>query len=168
MAVLRLQEKREYPNAKCSEKLIQQAYIRSKAHQRIVIIPNVSWGMFDHEMDLCEVSDSGYITEIEIKISRADLKADKDKAVFHTDKHNRIKYLYYAVPNMLASFALQEIPEYAGLISFRAVSECTWDVAEYVRCATEYKDHRKLTPEERIALYRLGCLRMSSKFLTED
>ncbi len=39
-----------------------------------IIAPNVRHGMFTHECDLAVISKAGYCTEIEIKISAADLK----------------------------------------------------------------------------------------------
>lgn len=45
-----------------------------------IIVPNVSWGLLSWEMDLAIVSKAGYLTEVEIKRSTADLRADKEKA----------------------------------------------------------------------------------------
>ena len=48
--------------------------------RRNVIVPNVSWGIFRpgigqlHEIDLLVLSGSNYATEVEIKVTKADLK----------------------------------------------------------------------------------------------
>ncbi len=53
------------------------AFFDSRAN---LIVPRVHWGMADlHECDLLMVSKVGYVTEIEIKITRADLKKDAEK-----------------------------------------------------------------------------------------
>ena len=44
--------------------------------RRNLIVPCVHWGMNMHEGDLLMVSMAGYCTEIEIKVTRADLKND--------------------------------------------------------------------------------------------
>jgi len=69
-----------------------------------------------HECDLLCLSKSGYATEVELKISRSDLLADKKKK--HQHKSAKIKYLYFAVPYYLKETALECIPERAGLYVF--------------------------------------------------
>ena len=49
-----------------------------------IVVPNVSWGMFSHECDLIRLTPSGYCSEIEIKVSLADLKKDQEK------RHNNV------------------------------------------------------------------------------
>ena len=76
--------------------------------------------VFDWESDYLCITKTGYIHEVEIKISREDFFNDfKNK----TDKHNLLvegkenaspNYFYYCVPENLIS--ANEIPEYAGLI----------------------------------------------------
>ena len=48
-----------------------------------IIIPNLSWGLLNHEADLAILNK----TEIEIKRSLADLRADFKKDIFHGDEH---------------------------------------------------------------------------------
>jgi len=80
-----------------------------------LIVPNVSWGLGIglHECDLLILTPTGYATEIEIKISKADLLTDKNKK--HSHLHNHIKYFYFCVPEKLEEIALTEIPARAGL-----------------------------------------------------
>ena len=84
-----------------------------------IVVPNVSWGLCHdlHECDIISLTHSGYATEVEIKISKEDLLADKAKA--HDHKHKLIKYLYYAVPDEMKNFALENIPENTGLLVVR-------------------------------------------------
>ena len=51
-----------------------------------VIVPNVTWGLFNHECDLVVMTGSGYVTEIEIKVDKYDLKNDVKKKHDHEDK----------------------------------------------------------------------------------
>lgn len=81
-----------------------------------LIVPNVSWGMFSHEVDLCILSPAGYATEVEIKISRSDLIKDKEKK--HDHRSTKIKYLYFAIPEHLEK-DIEHIPERAGILIVR-------------------------------------------------
>lgn len=93
---------------------IEMALARFFDCYKHLIVPNVYWGLkFRHELDLLIISKAGYGTEIEIKVSKSDLKADKKKK--HCHKDIRIKAFYFAVPEFLKEFALTEIPEHAGL-----------------------------------------------------
>lgn len=78
-----------------------------------IIVPNISWGFDIHECDLLIVSNRGYLTEIEIKISKSDLKKDLEKR--HKHESQKIKYLFFAVPKKLES-CIDLIPERAGII----------------------------------------------------
>jgi hypothetical protein len=61
------------------------------------IVPNVSWGLgLRHECDMLVLDKKGQFTEIEIKISLADLKADFKKPHGHASKI--ITRLVYAIP----------------------------------------------------------------------
>lgn len=75
--------------------------------------------VFSWESDYLALTKSGYWYEIEVKISRADFKADFKKEKKHKYLSNRYNnatpnYYYYAVPENLVS--VNEVPEYAGLI----------------------------------------------------
>jgi hypothetical protein len=79
-----------------------------------IIVSNVGIGMGLHECDVLVMSKSGYLTEIELKVSKADLLKDKDK--WHKHENKKIKYLYFAVPIELKDIALTSIPTRAGLM----------------------------------------------------
>lgn len=80
-------------------------------YRRNIIIPNVSHGFFydGHEADILIVTPQNYVTEVEIKTSISDLKADFKKMNFHGIKNLQkngyvsittpiIAQLYYALP----------------------------------------------------------------------
>lgn len=65
-----------------------------------IVVPNVSWGLLNHEADLLVMSKAGYLTEIEIKRSWHDFMKDFQKS--HTHNDDKISCLYYAVPEIIA------------------------------------------------------------------
>ncbi len=90
------------------------ALMRELGIRRNLIVPRVSWGMgLRHECDLLILSNSNYATEIEIKVSRQDLKKDAEKP--HGHASDKIARLFFAVPESLLDFARENIPENAGL-----------------------------------------------------
>ena len=126
-----------------------------------LIVPNVSWGISGlHECDILALSKSNYATEIEIKISKADLRADKKKT--HGHRHGHIARLYFAVPSFLKQEALEEIPERAGLL-VAVMSEYNSQEIAYLSeqkpCKRNSEAHQ-WTDLERSKLGRLGAMRI--------
>lgn len=60
------------------------------------MLPNLSWGLLNHEADFTIINKSGYLTEVEIKRSFEDLKKDFKKDVFHDD--DRVTCFWYCLP----------------------------------------------------------------------
>lgn len=91
--------------------------------KRNLIVPNVWWGIgLNHEADLLIVTASGYATEVEIKVSLNDLKADaKKKNPEHLSE--KIKRLYFAVPIQLRDIVKHHIPNAAGILVAERYSE---------------------------------------------
>lgn len=121
---------------------------------RNLIIPNVSWGMFNHELDLLVLTKSGYVWEIEIKVSKADLIRDKEKRHGHYDPWNRIRCLYFAIPEKLLLYK-EHIPKRAGIIVVDNKSVCCiW------RKPIPDAQARKFTIKEQFKIARLGAIRV--------
>lgn len=74
-----------------------------------IIVPNLSWSVLPYEADLIGISKSGQITEVEIKRSIADLRADYKKD--HRHDADCVTYFYYCVPEKLAEKAEKVILE---------------------------------------------------------
>ena len=74
-----------------------------------VIVPNISWGMLPYEADLIGISKSGQVTEVEIKRSLSDLRADYKKG--HRHDAPCVTYFYYCVPESLVEQAKKVILE---------------------------------------------------------
>jgi len=97
------------------------------------------------------VTKSGYATEVEIKISKQDLKNDLKKK--HCHKSNKIKCLYFAAPEELVEFALENIPTRAGLLSVGLrVNE--------IKKPELNKESVKWSDKEIFNLLRLGAMRI--------
>ncbi len=125
--------------------------------RRNLIVPNVWWGMgLNHECDLMVMTRSGYVYEIEIKTSRADLVRDLKKPHGHGD--DRIRKLYFCIPESLFEECRDLIPEQAGIIVFheRGDSPC------YCHKKREAKTNRiqPLDAEAREKLYQLAAMRV--------
>ena len=130
--------------------------------RRDMIVSNVSWGMLKYEADIVVLTRSGYATEIEIKISKQDIIRDKNKEHDHDDWH--FKYLYFAVPEPLKDFAMENIPERAGLYTVKdkrivEAGALTGKVCK-VRAAEIAPDFRKWKDREILYLGKLASMRV--------
>ena len=139
----------------------------------LVIVPKVSgnnwwfdsetmlWkNIVNHECDMLIISKKCYLTEVEIKISLSDLKADFKKK--HQHKDENIKNFYYAFPEEMKAKAVELIPEEAGILI--AVKKHLNDGYEYreIKCYRKPKINKLAKPINDIVLskiYRLGYLR---------
>ncbi len=123
-----------------------------------LIVPNVHWGLFLHECDLLVITKAGYAWEIEIKVSKADLIADKKKE--HGHMSARIKSLYFAMPEEMEPY-IEHVPERAGII---LVKRHNPESRSYLYCRTirrpaNYKGY-KFSIQERYEVARLGAMRI--------
>ena len=141
---------------------IEVAIAKAYGVRKNIIVPNISWGFGGmHECDMFIVRPTGIVTEIEIKITKADLLADFKKGHDHKDRQNRIAYFFYAMPQTMYEKCKDLIPPEAGILScYRS----EWDENKiYVsekRKATKRKNSRKLTPEEKFKIAWLGTMRI--------
>ncbi len=128
-----------------------------------LIVPNVYWGMTGfHECDLLVVSKAGYLTEIEIKVTKSDLRADKKK--WHGHRSLRIKRLFFALPDYL-EHCVDLVPERAGIILVRPEGNVPGVYPYHPRCratrpAQRNKDAGKISEADRYKIARLGALRI--------
>lgn len=123
-----------------------------------VIVPNVSRGLKIHECDLLVLRETGYALEVEIKRSVSDMRKDLNKKHAHVDPLNRIKELWFAVPESIAGKIEGMLPEGAGLIVCRrgrgGVRARRVVKAKPIKGAVPFKDH------EAEQLKRLGAMRV--------
>jgi len=148
---------------------MEECLARYFNYRKNVIVPNVSWGFYIHECDLLVMTKAGYLSEVEIKISKADLKKDQNKNHQHNDSHNRIKELWFAIPEYLQD-SIDLIPGRAGVIivskywakSYYWQGEKLITTARTLRQAKVNHKAEKLYGNEKFILARLGALRIWS------
>mgnify|MGYP001562620441 CR=1 FL=1 len=121
-----------------------------------LIVPNVSWGMFNYELDLLVLTPSGFAYEIEIKTNRADLIRDKGK--LHGHRNSKIARLYFAIPKAMHK-DIEHIPEHAGIIEVHDGSPLERGDCEIIRESKKNTDY-VFTDKERYKIARLGTLRI--------
>ncbi len=129
-----------------------------------LIVPNVSWGMGLHECDLLIVSQAGYLTEVEIKVTKVDLRADAKK--WHQHRSDVIKRLFFALPDYLESIdCIEMVPERAGIIIIKPKDNVPGEYPYSPRCreirpAQRNKAAGKVGDHARYKIARLGALRI--------
>ena len=79
------------------------------------VIPNCT--ALGHECDVLVIQKTNYATEIELKATLSDLKADKKKR--HEHKSPFIRQLYFGLHDSISlEDAEKHVPEHAGIIYF--------------------------------------------------
>ena len=90
--------------------------------RRNLVVPNVSWGLLSgREADLLVVYPSRWMSEVEIKVTAQDIKADKKKRKWGRIPDSRIRHFWFAVPENLKDHP--DIPEHAGVIAVKDLYE---------------------------------------------
>lgn len=124
-----------------------------------MIVPNVSWGWgLGHEADMIIVGEGNKVTEVEIKVTLADLKNDFKKG--HNHKSKMIGRLYYAFPESMLKRGLPLIPKSCGIIII-VERNGGWK-AELYRMVRYKKDYNGISTEQLVELLRLGVMRVWS------
>lgn len=162
-----------------SENLIAGALARQVfKNKHLVIVPNCSWP--GSECDLLVVTPNLRVIDVEIKISRADLKADarKDKWYHSWDWRrdgnydrtkrkprqwpHRVWRHYYVLPRDIWDAELIDSlpsPTSGVLLMYEAKHNGNLHV-QVERMATPDRKAGKITPEDAIDIARLASLRM--------
>ena len=129
-----------------------------------IMVPNISYGLLSYEADFVAMSKSGYLTEIEIKRSFSDFKADFNKRHLHNDK--LVYYFYYCVPEKIVekvkTYLTEKFPDKdkcPALIYYNEYGDA--DIVRYFGYVGAFrnKNARKLSVEEQVKFARLGCFR---------
>jgi len=130
------------------------------------VVPEVEWGLgFRHRLDLLSITmDTKTGTEIEIKISKSDLKRDLEKEHRHQDY--KIKQLYFAGPIELQEAFFEYAPPEAGIITVYYDESLRWHKYQCTirRRPKPKKTYHTFTDEEIFKLLRLGNMRYWSLF----
>jgi len=132
-------------------------------YRQNTIVPNVSWGLgLHHECDMLVLDTQDRFTEIEIKVSKSDLKADFKKSHNHHSKI--ISRLVYAVPRNLLDSALELVPPNCGIIVVDEVEKYgkLYYVAKWHRIVRHDKHKSKPSDKKIRKFMELGCMRIWS------
>ena len=154
--------------------------LQTLARKCVVLVDNCNWT--GHECDVLGVTTDLRIIDVEVKISRADLKADakKDKwwhRLWWRDIHGpeqlrehppKVWKHYYALPREIWKADLLEcLPSKASGVLL------LWEHNGHVqvsceRRATANKDAHRLTPQQAMDIARLANLRMWEAYNQND
>ena len=126
--------------------------------RRHIIVPNVYTGMFKYELDLCAVDwNSRYAKEVEIKISKSDLKRDLEKP--HKHENKMIKFLWFAMPETMRD-CVDLVPDRAGVyLIHEPRSSDLFGEVEILRRPEANKIAKKWNDTDLARLARLGVMR---------
>ena len=135
----------------CTEiELVVAGYFNTRLN---MVVPNIFWGLgLVHECDLFVLTKTGWAYEVEIKISKSDLKKDIKKNHLHSS--NLLRKLYFAIPKKLES-EINLIPEHAGIL----VIHNNGGVYK-IREAKLNEKAIKVTAEQKIKLGQLAAMRI--------
>ena len=124
-----------------------------------IMIPNLSWGLLRYEADFVIVDKKGFLTEVEIKRSLSDLKADFKKVHKHDDP--LVFAFYYCLPMSIRAKALAVIREHFAPDNLPAViyydENGKLELSRYGGIPN--RGGRRLTLEERLTVTRLLSIR---------
>lgn len=167
---------------KWSEGVIARAISRQTlARKCLVLVDRCNWT--GHECDVLAVTQDLRIIDVEIKISRSDLKADakKDKwwhrQGWRFDSPRsplewppRVWKHYYALPADIWDDSLRDsLPSVrSGILVLREQRGTATLAVECVRRATPNRDAAVLKPEAVVDIARLANLRMWDAYQTID
>ncbi len=138
-------------------------------NKTFAVIPNVSYGAFSWgEADLIAVSKAGYLTEGEIKISVADLRAEFKKKKYIVGSRENvawkkdIKKHIFIVPEEMKDRALELISHTdSGLIY---ITKNTHDFSAFTdKEAVSNKSASKMEQDRILKICRLICFRYWTK-----
>lgn len=131
---------------------------------RHLCVANVAWSLLPYEADLLVMTQSGYMVEVEIKVSLADLKRDASKHKWSTQAFTTmVSRFYYAMPAALweKPAAQEAVRPGAGVIVVEKVEHDRHGRVLEARVEREAvrTGARALTARERFDLARVGSYR---------
>ena len=138
---------------------IQDALIKQFGNYKTdIIVPNVSYGLFDYEADLIIMTNTGYATEFDIKRSFSDFNNDfkKDKCA-----HNSpiIYRFYYVVPSSIGHKVIDVLKDKYKHIPGVLTYDEDLKLKSIGLSGGIREGGRKMFLEEQFKLARLGYLR---------
>jgi hypothetical protein len=127
-----------------------------------LIVPNVHWGMgLPYEADMVVLRPSGFAIEVEIKVTKSDIKADAKKHHFHNS--NLFREFWYAMPENIIDLEL--IHARAGVLAIcehkPSSSTCiSYHYIKTIRPPVLNKVAKQWDDQRRLKLAELGAMRI--------
>jgi DNA repair protein MmcB-like len=150
---------------KITEQTVQVALSKHFDCRRNLVLPNAYYGVhgLDHEVDLLVVKPTGYAIEVEIKLTRADLKKDFEKK--HGHKSRIIDQIYYCVTPKLVELAVELVPEDCGILVYDPPADRgRWrkrsSYVSVLRAAKSKKPRPRFSEQQIYDVLRLSVLRV--------
>lgn len=145
----------------------------SPVHYRrcFCVIPNASWGMgLPFEADVLAINKSGYMTEVEIKVSMSDWRKDMEKRKHLLGHQSHVRRFYYAAPMKLAKRyqEIEGLPAYAGVIGVGSENLDSAAHLEILKSAEVNTSARRLRDKEMMNAARLSALRVWTMIRPEE
>jgi len=166
-------------------KIARAIALQTLARKCLVLVDNCNWT--GHECDVLAVTMDMRIIDVEVKISRADLKADarKDKwwhrfgwqygepepKPVAREWPTKVWKHYYAMPSELWDDALFDVlpsPRSGVLLLEQRNGSSVPVLVKVARRATPNKDASRLKPEQVLDISRLANLRMWEAYRMRD
>lgn len=127
-----------------------------------IVLPNIlmTVGRVGHyEADLLYITPKRYCTEVEIKISMADFKADFKKKIYHNS--DMVRNLYYAFPHELYQDNSAEINQILSDsdTGVMVVKESQGRCVRILRNSKPRRDIKPITEQQLYELLRIGCMK---------
>ena len=123
------------------------------------VIPNIKMDYGCYEADFCYINQNNFLTEVEIKISISDFKADFKKKNFHNCDH--VRSLYYAMPFSMWQKHKEVISEMVKSVGAGVIIAGNTSPHVVIRAAV--RDVKPLTTQELINYMRIGCLKWCAR-----
>lgn len=139
-----------------------------------IIVPNLSWSLLPYELDMAIIQKNHYLTEIEIKRSFSDLKADFKKGHHHDAK--KVYKFYYCIPLSIKDKAINAIKEYYSSFGDYIPAILTYDEDGSINMASKFGDEyrwgktrgEKLTDDEIVTCCRMLSIRYWKRLIGEN
>ena len=125
-------------------------------YRRNLIVPNIGRGMgFRWEIDLLVCTESRYLWEVELKVTLADLKRDREKSKWaRYEQNTKIKRLYFCIPKALSEH-VDLIPSFAGILTVSPTGRVA-----ILRAAADRTKAKPITEKQVYKLLYLGNMRV--------
>lgn len=131
-----------------------------------IMVPNISWGLLDHEADMLIVRQTGYCIEYEIKRSFSDFVKDFDKWKWKRDGRTlrNIKEFWYVFPEKLWLKRRDEItpimPKFAGILIICKDDKGNLPWSKEIRSPVPDSNVKPLNAKQILKVASLGTMRI--------